>query len=388
MLIRDGLRLLMRHWPALVALAAGGLIVREVIVNLAVPAGRWSAVAGLLVLAVAPLSAMLITVAMLLIMRDRETVDHRAVLASIGSMIIPFLVVYEHYGTLEEDQRDYYSEARRDIVDIGVTSGTDGGSRVPEGASLAVLGTVAGALIVRTVATRLSERANGRYKTALQVIAGYCEGVWIFLGVFVITLGWGRAEAWLHSRVVTHAITDWWDDVTARLPAVDLAIPGLGLVVSGLLVGVVVPISWLAVGAIVYGTRAADVVRVGETRVGQQISNRIGTEATERAWRFSVDPERRFGPLFGGLGLIRRSGAVFTLTFCLAYVVVSLGGYVVWGIARSIAGPQSGGVWTALATPLEGISSIVVQVLTAVLLAAGANQLTRDHKPVAAGSSQ
>jgi hypothetical protein len=340
-------------------------------------------VLGLLVLALVPLGAMLVTVAMLLVMRP-STVPRgrrvRTVFAVLGSLIVPFLVVYEHYGTLAEDQRQYYNESASDAAELAVTTG-EVSSRVPAGASAAVLGTALGALAVRSLAGRLSRRRDplsGR-RTALQVLAGYCDVVWIVLGAFVIALATREGRQWLSGRVVADRIDRWWDGLTDRFDVLDglarVLAPSADLLVAGVFVGLVVPISWLAFGTVVYGTQPAEVVAPRTGRVTARVASRVGEHNVARAWRAGLDSERRFGPLVGGLAMIWRSGWASALLFCLAYVAVGLSGYVVWGLARLVVGPAPGTAWLALAGPLEAVTAIVVQVLSAALLAAAADAL-------------
>lgn len=366
-----------------------GILARELLIDAAVWAGRLSSVTGLLVLALVPMASMLVTVAMLLVMRPSSvSFERRAwgVLAAVASLIVPYLVVYEHYGNLEEDQRAYYVDSTWDVIDRGEI-----GTRVPEGASLVVILTVVGALLVRWLANRVATKrawpsAHDPRRTALQIVAGYAEVVWIILGVFVVTLTVGRLTAWGERRAIIAEVSQWWDGLTAQFQVVadvwSFASSATGWAVSGLLVGIVVPISWLAFGTVVYGIQAADVVVApsasSTSRTGRMLSrmaDRVGSSTVDRAWRFSVDSERRFGPLVGGLALIRRAGWGSALLFCLAYVVVGQAGYVVWGIARLVVGPAPIPEWTALATPLDGVATIIVQVLSAALLAAAADLL-------------
>ncbi|WP_026876176.1 hypothetical protein [Jiangella gansuensis] len=385
----DAWRRLRRCWPALVALAAAGLVVREFTLDAAVWAGRHSAVLGLLVLALVPLSAMLVTVAMLLVMRP-STVPAgrrvRTVFAVLGSMIVPFLVVYEHYGTLEQDQRQYYNESAHDTVAL-MGSGLEVGSRIPQAASAVVLGTALGALAVRWLAGRLARRREhtSLRRGMLQALGGYCDVVWIVLSVFVIALATSIGREWLGTRVVTERINTWREGLTERFQALatlsEIAGPAGEVLAAGLFVGIVVPISWLAFGAVVYGTQPAAAVSVsgdGASRASRlvgRVSARVGERTVERAWRASLDSERRFGPLIGGVAMIWRSGWNSALLFCLAYVAVGQVGYVIWGAARLVVGPAPIIDWLAVARPLDMVTTIVVQILSAALLAAAADAL-------------
>ncbi|PZF84603.1 hypothetical protein [Jiangella anatolica] len=365
------------------ALAAAGLVAREYTLDAAVWASRHSAVLGLLVLALVPLGSMLVTVAMLLVLRPSAVPAGRrirTVFAVLASLIVPFLVVYEHYGTFAADQREYYSQAARDAAELAVVTGA-AGDRVPAGASAAVLGTALGALALRSLAGRLSRgrpHTSGR-RTALQVLAGYCDIVWIVLGVFVVSLANRRVREWWSDRVVTDRVRTWWTELTDRFELLDRLAAGLvpttDLLVAGVFTGLVVPISWLAFGTIVYGTQPAEALAPATRRITARLGARVGERNVARVWRVSLDGERRFGPLAAGLTMIWRSGWASALLFCVGYVAVGLTGHLVWAVARLVVGPAPVADWTALAGPLEAVSAILVQVLSAVLLAAAADAL-------------
>ncbi|RIQ20432.1 hypothetical protein [Jiangella rhizosphaerae] len=356
---------------------------REYTLDAAVWASRHAAVFGLLVLALVPLGSMLVTVAMLLVMRPSTVAAGRrvrTVFAVLGSLIVPFLVVYEHYGTFAEDQREYYNQTAHDAAELAAVTG-EVSDRIPAGASAAVLGTALGALALRSLAGRLSRgrpQTSGR-RTALQVLAGYCDVVWIVLGVFVISLATREGREWWSGRVIADRFGSWWTELTERLQWLDVLAAGLtpttDLLVAGVFTGLVVPISWLAFGTIVYGTQPAEAVAPAGGRITARLSARVGEQNVARAWRLGLDSERRFGPLAAGLAMIWRSGWASALLFCVAYVAVGLTGHLVWGIARLVVGPAPVADWMALAGPLETVSTILVQVLSAALLAAAADAL-------------
>lgn len=395
-LLRDALGRLTRFWPALVAFAAAGLLARELLLDLAVRAGRLSSVTGLLVLSLVPMASLLAFVAMLLVLRPSTIPPGRRirrVLAAMASLIVPYLVVYEHYGSLDQDQRTFYYDSARDAFDQSVATGAAAADRVPEEASLAVIATVVGALLARSVLGQVLRRrriggADSLRRTGLQMVVGYAEVVWIFLGVFVVTRVMTGLSGWFGSRVAVAGIRNWWADVTDRFEVVgDIAaflVPAGSLLVVGVVAGLIVPISWLCFGAVAYGTQPTDVTAAvtsrADGRVGRVMGRarrRVGDDAVDRVLDFTVDTGRRFGPLVAGLTMLRRAGWSPVLWFCLAYVVVGQLGYLVWGIARAVAGPQPTAVWTALGAPLEAVTTIVIQITSAALLAAAADTLVR-----------
>jgi hypothetical protein len=403
----------------LIAVSAGGLLVREYVLDAAVFLSRHTAVGGMLMVSLAPLVAMLVTVAMLLLMQrsaaDR-VISMRVVIASLGSMIVPFLVVYEHYGNMSEDLRAYglgVTQANVDDAFLNALNGVadNGVFGMPDGSSPVVVGTVVGSLIVRSLAGRAAASFQSRPQgasaapTAFQMLGGYADVVWVVLGVVALSTFTDRMSAWWSGRVASQWVSTAWERLTFEVPFVDdiadLVVPSAGQLASALIVGIVVPISWLTFGLIVYGTQAADKLPsalgseldpvLGSDRRAHQLLRRMTTRVSaatvERAWKFSLDPGLRFGPLLGGLGMIRRAAFTSGLAFCLAYVAASESGRLVWVIARWMVGPSAFNTWSSLEPVLEAVASIIIQVLTACLLAAAAGSMVRAFARDEAGET-
>ncbi|WP_024288889.1 hypothetical protein [Cellulomonas sp. KRMCY2] len=183
--VRDAGRLLLAHWPPLVLLALIGVVVREPLLAAAAVASRTSAVLSQLVLALAPFAQVLTIVGMLLVLRRREPdgpADRqralRSLLTGTAAVLVPFLVIYEYYGTLRED---VVALGIGLVEDLDVFGGDDVTARLPAATSAAVLATVAVALLARFVLGRLVTRTPGErhaLRSALRLAAGYCEVVW------------------------------------------------------------------------------------------------------------------------------------------------------------------------------------------------------------------
>jgi hypothetical protein len=106
------LRVLFRHWPVLFALAAAGVGAREGFIRLAVWLAGFSAMLGLLVWLLAPLSMMVAVVVMLIAVRPsllsvRGLHRPESLLRELGSVLIPFVAFYLAFGLFEEDYREY-----------------------------------------------------------------------------------------------------------------------------------------------------------------------------------------------------------------------------------------------------------------------------------------
>lgn len=408
--LRDAGRLLAAHWPVLVVLALGGMLAREGVLYAALVASRTSGVLSQLVLALAPFVQLVTIVASLLVLRGpgrpAEASDDgaaaaaperarrpvawgrtvSAVLISAAAILLPFLIIYEHDGALRED---VISFARATVEDVqrarydGDLENADVASRWPADASLPVLAIVVGALVARRMLDRMvtaTPLEKGGRRSALRLLAGYCEVVWIMLGVYVITLMVGQVAGWWDTRALAVSLATWWAGVSVDLPGVaavvSAAAAGARLLLAAAITAVVIPLAWLNITAVVYGVQTTGVLSAQDLtgrRVGRVVT-RVGSGRTDRALGMITDPERRFGAMIGAAALIARAGWQPVLVFCLAFLVVDNAWIVVWEAARLI-GPQSLADWLALQPFLDAAGVLLGRVLTVVLVASAVDSI-------------
>ena len=118
----DALRLLARHWAALLTVIALGLGVRALVIWAAVLVSGVSSLAAVFLIPLAPIAVMTSLIAALWILRPSLPYISRAVedpargstsarLLTIGGLLIPFLTVYSSNGLLREDTRAYVHDA-------------------------------------------------------------------------------------------------------------------------------------------------------------------------------------------------------------------------------------------------------------------------------------
>ncbi|MBK5250214.1 MAG: hypothetical protein JJE50_12430 [Actinomycetales bacterium] len=226
-LLRTAGQLFVEHWPALAVIAGAGVAAHWYLADLAVRLGRLGAVPGMLGLSLVPFSSLLAVVGMLLVLRRREQSRHVVadLVAAVGSVLIPFLVVYQSTGAMDDDLRNHaYSGVEDDLGREQVAGTIDTTLRIPAATSLTVLAIVAVAILMRAVGGRLvrterlwSHREDPR-RNALQVLVGYCELVWIVLGAYVITYALTNVQTWWDSRAVAHWLQGWWSTLEITLP--------------------------------------------------------------------------------------------------------------------------------------------------------------------------
>lgn len=380
--------LLGQHWVPLLALGLAGSIAHLLLAELAVVAGGVGAVPGFLALALVPLASLAVLVGMLLVLRSRSAgrSDWAGVLAAAGSVLIPFLVVYESRGDLRADLVEYAnSGVQRDIL-ADVTS-----ERLPQIGSWLVLGIVVTALVVRSVGTRLVDRSD-RWREAddprrgvLRVVVGYAEAVWVTLGAWVLAGVIANLGDWWSTRNVGQGLVRSWDGVRESLPTLgalgDWVAAAVPVVADAAVTGLVVPLSMLTIAVIVYGIQVADevsaqdVLAVVERRRWGALASRVGAGPLTQAWQRLSEPGGRFGGLVGGAALVLRSGFAPILAYCVLFTLLQQVDVALWWAARLLLGPSEESVWIAWYDPINQASEILALMLTVALTAVFADRL-------------
>lgn len=386
-LVRAAGTLLARRWLVLFAIAATSLLAHELLSELAVKAGVVGGVPGFLTLALVPLAGLAALLGMLLIVRHREArrSNHWGVIAAAGSVLVPYLVVYESRGDLRADLIDY---ARGTMYEqLGSETAIRG---LPQIASWLVLGIVAAALVIRAVGTRLISSGRwvgreGARRGVLHLVLGYAEAVWMTLGAWVLTGVLSGLGAWWAGRSLAQSLGQQWSRVRESLPSLgalgDWLRSAVPVVTDAVVTGVVVPVSMLTIAVIVYGLQVADgvsgddVVRVVRRSRLAPMTRKVGDAPLRQAWARLSDTEGHFGALVGGLALVVRSAFAPVLVYCMLFTLLAQVDVVVWWVARLALGWRTEMVWEALYAPLVGISEMLTLVFTVALTAAFADRL-------------
>lgn len=400
-------RLLRSHWWELLAIALVAYVAHYYLMRLAIVIGRSGPVPGLLALAIVPAVPLAATVLMLLVMRRRERGGQGVTgfVVAIGSVLVPFLVIYESRGSLREDVGAYFfdgMEDSRELASAGVTdlgelvdarAAVEASARMPDGTSPLALTVVAIAFVIRMLLSRLIQRdeawtgALARTRTPLRLLLAYSEVVWLVLGAIVINAGIEAMRGWWDSRRLGVALHDWWAQVTEGLPNLgafaEAVVAAAGTVLDGAAIGVLIPIAWLSIGVIVYGLQVADTIddrrvvsAVGAAPIVGILGRRVSPAVITTAWHRIADPDNRFGALIGGLAMVLRAGFAQVLVFCLAFTTVTVAvPYLTWGVLRVLLEDLTYRDWMAFVLPLDAVNQVVVLVLSSALLAAFADAL-------------
>lgn len=354
-------RLLLRHWPALLALYMGGILARYVVIEVAGFVGAYNAVLGSLLFPLAILARLVALVAMLLVLRDgmRELTAisplpldgperRRSFVDALLAGILPFFAFYAAWGYLREDAVAYTSRVLEVSTELDLVAIVAGETAAGDGlAGEITITPVTVAIAVAAFVLRwLWKRHRDRLPRGLAVGAVYLEAVWIFFAVVVISDVLGRITAWVDTR---QAMV-WLEDLRATIASAFVPLAWAWEGVEWLLgeVGgiVLLPLAWLTIAGVVYGRAvepgpvAAELIRgeaVERVRTGwRSLPTRVRSRLAD-VW---ADIVSRFTPITRTLGLMWRAGPVLIGGYILLYtMLLLLQGTLEWGLVRLI-GPQ------------------------------------------------
>jgi hypothetical protein len=406
-------RLLVRHWPALIAIFLAGAVLRQLVMRAAVKVSVFNAELGLLVLLLAPMTTLTALVLMLRIVRpslpwlgsDRAG-KPPSVLVHLGSVLVPFMTIYYFEDTLREDLNDYAYRVWEDfaaqlLINLGesLETGTDvppppsTADRLPFDLSFSLAAVVVGAIVLRWLLGRwpLVQRHGW-----LGVPGAYLELVWITV---VTTLAF---------NTVTEVLVDWARTIRAGSAIVGIWEHGVGTAsgaksppeaaadwvlgqVGNVDAVLVIPLSWLAIAAVVIGLRTP--ARAAKAPKAYEQAQRRWL-AAPRAIRWTGeqvtgDLRERFTPLVRGVRMLVRAGAVPMLLFCLAFVAARRLVDWLWQLERVLIGPQDlQSVWLPLNWPLGTLNESISTAVLVCLLAAAVDRVLHHTESTAAPDEQ
>lgn len=338
-------RLLGRNWAALIFWYVVAHAAHDLLLIGAAWVGQRQKLLGLSVLSLAVLCVLAGTILMLYALRDSlpslrpdsagpvPGTDKRGELVhAVAETILPFLVFYSAWGLFLEEARNYSIEGFNQ-AGLGTPSGFVLNFGDDWRALLVPLAVAVGTWVVRAVCEHFHNRTGNR---ALGVATAVLEANWMLFTVAFVGTIIGQITGWLTGRVFWHVIGDQVTAVLHRLDALlsALALPQISAAwhwfagyLPDLKDGLVLPILWLTITAVVYGeevtsdgTLVADSHRLN--RVAGRTWERLPGRARYFGELFSREWRDKYVPFVNGLKLVLRGGAVLYLLFCLIYVLL------------------------------------------------------------------
>lgn len=366
---RHALVLLLRYFPALVTVLALALTARAAFLWLAMLASDFSPLAATLLFPFAPLSVMTGLIVCFWIMQPSMRFFHnthglgrltKVSLLTIGGLLVPFLTVYATHGLLRDDRRTFIYDAV--TVEVATSLADYNFGRATLDSGLILVGFVLSLIVLRKIIAffKLGERAFG-----VATAAAYLEVLWMATAVNGITNSWTDLKEWLRTRQVIGPVWGAFD--TAREWVFDNTwvvgelLAWIWTNAASLANFIIIPFSWLTLGAVVYNTSlnramtpAEEAPVEGPAEKGQPAPHQQPSrwsayrrkyskaaftttrEMLDNAAQPVVGPFRNAWRNFRTLAV---AGAVPMLMFCLVFVLASGAELGVVYLARAILKP-------------------------------------------------
>lgn len=404
--------LLFQHLPQLVTLVCLGLAGRQAVIWLAVWVSDFSSFAANLIMPLAPLAVMLSLISCLWLLRpslpflsatfpDRSEVSTRTRVMSAGGMLVSFLTVYATHGMLKEDLEAFRRAATFDEYQNQHFEADF--SRAFVHSTAALIGLIVGTVVLRKIIGSFALAEKGLSFTYL---AAYLEVLWMTLVSVFLTNQLSAVQNWALTRQsIAPAyrqyeafktdfeqffgpLADAWTWLADKLPAFNQLIT--------------IPIAWLTLGAVVFGTslvakqkEAPAEVEIsapeegGSTRVDMRTRVR---ETAQREAQHVVDEALKpvLGPLkttWNSLKTLAKAGLLPMTIFCLVFMLAAGVEIGVVGLGRAILGPQDTQLGYSLASYVLIIARATYLLVVVCLIASGLDHfLRRSYEPAGSGT--
>ncbi len=306
--------------------------------------------------------------------------------------LLPFLGIYAAFGFVAEraEQLMVSSLTQTGILaDRTLTSQLSPSNRHEV---LVVIGVVAGAYVVRRLLDLLHDATDRR---VFGLIAAFAEAFFmlslILSGSHLITF----VRDWLADRKFQEWIDTWVDGIAAVLALVKVNLPEILRVVGGfvgetawpfLLEIIGQPLAWLAVAALIYGSRVlsiADLWRKGASpgeaareiaRLEQKQPGRTRSGRGRRAWLefqeiFLGDIDDKYVPTFQSMRLVLSAGVLFLAAFVFLHWVIEQVGDTFSNLVNRLVGGHSVDFWYTWDLVIDLSKEIPFEPLRICLLA-------------------
>jgi hypothetical protein len=401
-----GARLWLRHWPVLLSIALLGAAGRMGAIWAATVISNHNNTLGVLVLVLAPLASVTAIVMMLYSLRDslphiasaaagtdsaEPPVRRRRLLDLLASVLVPFLAVYASYGLLKEDTDRYVNATVADEFLNNANLLYHPGHAIDTSRFVFATGWLAVAIVVGAIVFRFAldklEPLKGRVGVSL--VGAYVEVLWLTTLAAHLTLYKDQIWNWAESRRGIEMFAGWWLDLMGRIGPlanpVDFATNWLFGLLGNFDAIVVVPVSWLTVGAVVYGyslvAEPEEAVELDEAELAAEERRRLGVLARVprpvRRWsgELTSDLRERFAGLVSGLRQLAVAGLAPMLIFGLAFLASARLEDGLNLLARALIGPQQVDTWLAFSPHVVTLTRSIGLTVTMCLLAAAVDRV-------------
>lgn len=361
-------RLLAEHWPALLFWFFLQRVLYGLLLDAAIALVATSLLLAYAMIALLVVSQLATVIAMFLSLRPSLPVlSQRDVPQQIGGggrqqawmralavALLPFFAYYTTWGLLDGLRRDFQISFVQNYA-FTDTLKASAPKDVLHQPYLWLALIVAWA--VRAFAQRRAKQHDGRIGWSL--LATACEAYWVFVGARAIAQAIGIGKDWWQQRAVYQALLGWWEDPRALFhllapikqalaPVWDLATTAFG--------GVVTPMVWLAITAIIYGmdmrrTQKLDAADAHLSRLGARYSA-LPLLVRKMAGKASEGWTSKGVPITNSLRLVLRAGLPAVVVLCVCYQLLDWIDSHSLRAVVALVGPRDDLWWSTLGQPL------------------------------------
>ncbi|RWC51591.1 MAG: hypothetical protein EOS29_32205, partial [Mesorhizobium sp.] len=365
--------LLLRFWPQLVALVLAGVLVGDLLMQLAAKVALANHFAGLAMLTLAALAQLVVTVAMFHVLRPglphvlaaQRAADKAATIEArtepgaavnrrgsrlvrmITIALLPFFAYYAAWGFLGDIVRQY-SRATLDQADFGQSADV-----LDVLDSRWLLVSVAVSWLIRRLAKLMQTKTKAA--SFWQIVVVICETNWIFVGLYVISRWKDSALQWLMSRNFWSALQASADGLASPVPMASAApmVPVESIAPSTIAINLffymLLPLIWLVMAALIYGYDVRDdaaLMRVHGRleRAGQRYAG-LPKFLRDFVEHFIAGYRSRYLPIANGVRLTVSSSLVLLCTLVVGYRLLDWGAAWLWLGATRLIGPHELDIW-------------------------------------------
>ena len=391
--------LLVRHWPALLFWFFAQRVAYDLLLGLSIWLAETSVLLSYAAIALLIVTQLVGVIAMFLVLRSSlpstgisvapSAPEVRPWLKVLAVALLPFFAYYASWGLLDGVKRDFALsyifgvsfERRESLQDI-----------------LALRGLWMALLVSWALRFLAKRRLAATRHGAWSILVAVCEAYWLFVGAAVIARAYAGLREWWHSRVAYVAVADWWENPLlgvislaplkrALAPLLDFTATAAG--------GVVMPLVWLAITALVYGMDLRRRRRLDPAEARLRLAARRYRHL-DLVWRRAIEKvsggwTSKGVPILNSIRLVLRAGLPALLVLCVGWQLLAFVDAHAWRIAVDLIGAHEWRQWQVFGSPVSLLfngplslrPALFTELLRIVLLAATFDRAMAGLRPVA-----
>lgn len=304
--------------------------------------------------------------------------DGRGATQVLASTLLPFLGMYAAFDHVKDQARELSNQS---IAKGGIFEGTLLSHLDPFTSprkTVLVLLLIVGLYVVRRLVDLAHDRTGWRPLGFLVVVL---ESYFLLVVLMAGKQFLAQAAIWWHGRRQQQWLDGPWRALVDALRSLHIDLPAvilaagrlLGQVVPMLLEVLAEPLIWLAIAALVMGSRMlelSDVVRVGRrSREHRGTPSWLGRGWGEFRRAFLGDIDDKYLPTVHALAMLLRAGLVLLGTYVLAWTVLRAAGNL-WEklVFDLVGGHRYIDFWVVNQPWVTLLSNVPVEMLRAALL--------------------